>query len=155
MSRRIVYVAAIAFCAGVTIPISAVPALKEREQAAALKKETEAIQGTWYTVSSADRDAVGGEDKNHTITYEGNRWSQKRNGQEYQAGTFELGNVLGNPKHIDYICTDGQQRGMHFRAIYEFQGEKLVGCSDHGEDNRPTEFSGAAGFLHVAKRVEK
>lgn len=154
MHRRIVcFTAIIGF--GFALSAGGVPALKEREQAAALKKETEAIQGSWYTVSSADRDSVSDEDKNHVITYEGNRWSQARNGQVYQSGTFEIGNVLGNPKHIDYICTDGQQKGLHFRAIYEFQGARLAGCSDHGENNRPTEFSGQAGFYHIAKRVEK
>lgn len=141
---------------GVLAPAAlGVPALKEREQAAAIRKATQDIQGSWYTVSIADRATMLGEDRDDIITYEGNKFFQKRNGQVHQAGTFEIVDATGDLKKIDYHITEGPQKGMHFRAIFRQAGDRLEGCCDHGENNRPTEFTGQAGFHRVARRSKE
>lgn len=150
------FVCFVALIAGLSLMLQAgaVPALKEREQGAAVKKATEEIQGSWYTASVADGGANLGEDKDDVITYEGNKFFQKRNGQVHQAGTFEIVDALSDPKKIDYLITEGPQKDMRFRAIFRLNGESLIGCCDHGENNRPTEFSGQAGYYRVGKRVK-
>lgn len=155
MHRTISCFAVVVGCMAVIRPVTAVPALKDREEAAALKKATEDIQGAWYTVSIADRDSNTGEDKDDVIVYEGNKFIQKRNGQVWRTGTFQIVNATSNPKQIDYICKMDGQNDLHFRAIFTVSADSLVGCCDHGENNRPTEFSGQAGFYRVAKRVKE
>jgi uncharacterized protein (TIGR03067 family) len=154
MIQRTVHFIVVAVCAAFVFPALAVPALKEREQQAAVKKTTEEIQGSWYTVSVADRDANAGEDKDDVITYEGNKFLQKRNGQVWRSGTFEIVDASSDPKKIDYHITGDGQPGIHYRAIFTVRGDSLIGCCDHGENNRPTEFAGQAGYYRVAKRVK-
>lgn len=154
--RILVIIAAIvAACTVFLVSAAAVPALKEREEAAALKKATEDIQGSWYTVSIADKASNTGEDKADVITYEGNKFYQKRNGQVWRTGTFEIVDAKSKPMKIDYHITEGNQPGLHYRAIFSVSGDSLIGCCDHGENNRPSEFSGEAGFYRVAKRVRE
>jgi uncharacterized protein (TIGR03067 family) len=133
---------------------SAVPALKEREEAAALKKANEDIRGSWYTVSITDKTSNTGEDRGDVITYEGNKFFQKRNGQVWRTGTFEIVDAKSKPMKIDYHISEGNQPGLHYRAIFSVSADSLIGCCDHGENSRPTEFSGEAGFYRVAKRVK-
>ncbi len=154
MNCRIAYSGIVIASAALAFQAFAVPALKEREQAVAIRKATHDILGAWYTVSVADGNTNTGEDRGDIITYEGNRFSQKRNGQVYQSGTFEIVDATSNPKQIDFHVTEGAQKGRHFRAIFTQNGDSLIGCCDHGENDRPTEFSGQAGYYRVGKRVK-
>src|SRR5262245_35424496 len=58
-----------------------VRAITGRIRAAAAKKELEKLQGAWYTVSLTYKGTLIGGDKNDTITYEGNKFVERRNGQ--------------------------------------------------------------------------
>jgi uncharacterized protein (TIGR03067 family) len=155
MRHSVAYLSALAVCFALLLRASAVPALKEREEAAAIKKATQDIQGSWYTVSITDKTTSTGEDKGDVITYEGNKFYQKRNGQIWRTGTFEIVDAKSDPMRIDYRVTDGNQPGLHYRAIFKVSGDSLIGCCDHGENNRPTEFSGDAGFYRVARRAKE
>jgi uncharacterized protein (TIGR03067 family) len=118
------------------------------------KKDLEKLQGTWYTVSTSYGDTNTGEDKTDTITYEGDKYIQKRGGQFWQAGTFKIVDATSNPKQIDYLATEGEFKGTHWRSIYTLDGPDHQICSDDGNDNRPKEFSGKVGFHRVTKRQQ-
>ena len=57
-----------------------------------------------------------------------------------------------NPKKIEYTVTSGENKGLLFRSIYTLDAGNHKICSDAGNNNRPKEFSGNAGFLRVTKR---
>jgi uncharacterized protein (TIGR03067 family) len=155
MHRGVVYVAAFG-CAAILPPIPAAPAPFERFAPSpkdAARKDRKNLQGTWYRVSTAYGVlAASGEDKGDTITYQGDIYVQRHNGEVYQAGTFKIVDATANPKQIDYTCTEGELKGKHFRSIYTLDGDDHQICSDDGNDNRPKEFSRIAGFLRVTKR---
>lgn len=123
--------------------------------AAAARKDFLMLQGTWHTVSIAYGDTNLGEDKDDTITYEGDKFVQRRGGQVWQAGTFKIVDATSNPKQIDYVATEGDLKGTHWRSIYTLEGESHRLCSDDGNDSRPKEFSGRSGFLRVTKREKQ
>ena len=132
------------------VPVWAAPPLKEVP-----KKDVDLLQGTWYTVSVAHKFVNSGEDKTETITYEGNKYIQKRDGVVWAAGTFKIIDDKANPKQIDYTCTEGEFKGTHYRSIYTVTADDHEICSDDGDDNRPKVFSGKVGFWRVTKRVKK
>jgi uncharacterized protein (TIGR03067 family) len=129
-------------------------AITGRARAAAAKKDLAKLQGTWFTVSINARGTAGGEDTADTITYEGTEYVQRRNGQEWAAGTITIVDATASPKQIDYTVTHGPQRGLHLRSIYTLDGDDHRICSDEGDNNRPTEFSGKSGFLRFTKRAK-
>jgi uncharacterized protein (TIGR03067 family) len=153
MRRGVVYVVAFG-CAAILLPIAAAPApFKRFAPNDAAKKDQSKLQGTWYTVSTAyGLGAASGEDKGDTITYEGNKYVQRQNGRVYQVGTFAIVDATANPKQIEYTCTEGDHKGLHFRSIYTLDGDEHQICSDNANDKRPKEFSRLAGFLRVTKR---
>jgi uncharacterized protein (TIGR03067 family) len=125
------------------------PAAPGPEDAA--KKDVERLQGTWYRVAFARKNARFGEDPDDTITYNGNEFTMKAYGVTL-AGTFEIVDATGEPKQMDLICTEGRHKGKRLRAIYRIEGDRLETCTDDGNDNRPKEFSGDAGFYRDMKR---
>jgi uncharacterized protein (TIGR03067 family) len=127
-------------------------AITGRIRTAAAKKELEKLQGTWYTVSTNSKGTATGEDKTDTITYEGTEYVQRRNGQEWAAGTIVIVDATASPKQIDYTATHGPHKGLHVRSVYTLDGDDHQICSDEGNNNRPTEFSGKSGLLRVTKR---
>jgi uncharacterized protein (TIGR03067 family) len=153
MRSVVVYVAAVVGCAAILLPIPAAPAPFKRSVPSpkdAAKKDRKNLQGTWYRVSTAyGLGAASGEDKGDTITYEGDRYVQRLNGRAWQAGTFAIVDATAKPKQIEYTCTEGDLRGLHFRSIYTLDGDDHQICSDNGNNNRPKELSRFAGFLRV------
>jgi len=127
-------------------------AITGRLRAAAAKKELAKLQGTWYTVSINHRVMATGEDRADTITYEGTEYIQRRDGREWAAGTITIVDATASPKRIDYTVTHGPQKGRHVRSIYTLDGDDHRICSDEGNNNRPKELSGRAGFFRVTKR---
>jgi uncharacterized protein (TIGR03067 family) len=132
----------------------AAPALKGPDKAAAAR-DAERLQGTWYTCSLGYGTVVTGEDRADTITYEGNRYISKVGGQAFQAGTFHIIDATAEPKQIEYFCTEGASKGIRFRSIYTVDDDGHRICSDNGDNRRPKEFSGKAGFLRVTRREGK
>jgi uncharacterized protein (TIGR03067 family) len=60
--------------------------------------------------------------------------------------------ATADPKQIEYRCTEGACKGLHFRSIYSLDGDEHQVCSDDGNDRRPKKVSPAAGFLRVLRR---
>lgn len=119
-----------------------------------VQRDRAALQGTWSTVSVQSGDHASGEDTAETLTYKWNTYTQSRNGRPYSSGTFKIIDAKSKPKQIEFTVTDGSDKGAHYRSIYILDGDKHAICSVQGE-NRPTEFSGKAGFYRVTKRVKK
>jgi hypothetical protein len=73
-------------------------AITGRVRAAAARKDLEKLQGTWYTVSTNHNGTATGEDRTDTITYEGTEFVQRRNGEEWAAGTIAIVDATASPK---------------------------------------------------------
>lgn len=134
-------------------------AFKRDPVAAARKTAAVGLQGTWLTVetdwkSKAPAGGGGaGRGVNDKITFHGDRYTTKdRDGTVLQAGTFAIVDPAAEPKQIDFICTEGEQEGLRFRAVFNVVGGELRLCTDAGNNRRPNELSGKSGFLRVAKR---
>jgi RNA polymerase sigma-70 factor (ECF subfamily) len=128
-------------------PLQAAPATE-----GAAKDDAERLQGTWSRVAIAHGAKRLAEDPEDTLTYSGNRFTVKEHGVVTLAGTFEIIDAAGEAKQVDLICTEGHLKGKRLRAIYRLDGDRLETCTDDGTDNRPTEFSGDAGFYRKTKR---
>jgi len=66
-------------------------------------------------------------------------------------------NPKEKPKHMDIEVAEGENQGKVFKAIYEFDGDRLRICVDISGENRPKEFKtepGAAVVLIVWKRMK-
>ena len=126
MRHGVVCVAAVVGCAAILLPIAAAPAPLPRParppKDSAVKRDQAKLQGTWYTASIAYPGGHGGEDRRDTITYQGDRYTQRQNGQVYQAGTFAIVDATASPRQIDYRCTEGDLKGKRFRSIYTLDG---------------------------------
>jgi uncharacterized protein (TIGR03067 family) len=117
----------------------------------AARTDLEKLRGTWYTVSVNYQGVTTGLDKRDTITYDGTKYKQSRAGRVFDEGTIEIIDAAARPKQIDYTVTDGQNKGLHARSVYTVDGDEHKICSVQGD--RPTEFSGAAGFYRVMRRA--
>lgn len=153
MCRRSACVA-IAGLSALACSTTAAAALKPEKERLA-RRDQELLQGTWYTVTIQYGSALSGEDRTDAITYEGNRYVQRQNGVAYQSGTYRIVDAAADPKQIEYVCTEGATKGLHFRSIYSVSADDHWVCSDNGNDRRPAEFSGKAGFLRVTRRVKE
>jgi uncharacterized protein (TIGR03067 family) len=144
-------------CAAILLPISAAPAPFARTvpypKAAAARKDRQKLQGTWYTVSiSYSGLTAARQDRTDTITYDGDRYVHRENGRVWQAGTFAIVDATASPKRIEYVCTEGDHKGLHFQSIYTLGDEDHQICSDNADGKRPKQFSGNGSFLRVTKR---
>jgi uncharacterized protein (TIGR03067 family) len=126
-------------------------AITGRIRSAAARKDLAKLQGTWYTVAIKYKGTATGEDRSDTITYEGTEYVQWRNGRQWAAGTVAIVDATASPKQIEYTVTEGESKGLRSRSIYTLDGDDHQICSGDA-NNRPTEFSGKAGFLRVTKR---
>src|SRR5262245_23893708 len=131
---------------------SAAPGLKEP---VANKRDREALQGTWYTVSTAHGSTESGEDRTDTITYQGDTFFQERGPLIWAVGTFRIVDANANPKQIEYTYTAGTAKGTHCKSIYTLDGDNHQICTTTGSAERPNEFSSKAGFLRVTKRERR
>src|SRR5262249_3388999 len=106
--------------------------LDHRFRVAAGKKDLEKLQGTWYTTAVQTGGTTTGEDRTDTITYEGTKYVQRRNGFVWAEGTIEIVDATAQPKRIDYFGTEGTCKGMHVCSIYTLKGEEHAICSGVG-----------------------
>ena len=129
-----------------------IESLDIRVRLAAGKKDLEKLQGTWYTAAIQYPGTASGEDRFDTITYEGNKYIQRRNGYVFSMGTIEIVDATAKPKRIDYFGADGAGKGTQVYSIYTLDGEEHAVCSVQAPGGRPGEFSSKAGYLRVMRR---
>jgi uncharacterized protein (TIGR03067 family) len=131
-------------------------AIRRRE--AAGRQDLEKFQGTWYTVSTSHQGTTTPENRNDTITFEGNRYVQTLDGNLLAAGEITISDATASPKQMEYDASDGPYAGSYCWSIYRVEGSDLILCSQMGNaavPARPGAFSDRAGFVRVLKRVEK
>jgi uncharacterized protein (TIGR03067 family) len=110
-----------------------------RVRAAITRNELEKLQGAWTLVSyETDGKQIKGEDKSHTFTVKGEKWSIHVSGQVFQAGTVQRIDVMEKINCIDLLIADGGNVGATAASIYSIEGDtlKYLNCGDP----RPAEF---------------
>jgi uncharacterized protein (TIGR03067 family) len=114
------------------------------------------IQGTWkFVAQEMDGKAMPKEElATQTITFEGDKWSVRREGKVVQAGThkFDPGK---KPGQVDAVITEGQDKGSTMLGIYELKGDTIKVCFDPKGKERPTEFTSKAGRMTATVEREK
>ena len=91
------------------------------------------LQGSW-TATKAERDGKAAADVvGHRLTFTGDRVEirSKDGGTVAYAGTF-LTDQNAKPTSIDFVNTEGTDKGKTWRGIYAFDGDTLTTC-----DNAP------------------
>lgn len=115
-----------------------------RRRAAVTKKELEKLQGAWFlTYYETNGRQVSGENKGHTFTIKGDKWSTHVGGQLYNAGTVTSIEVNGKYNTIDCLITEGYNVGVTNPSIYTFDGN-ILKCA-YRAGLRPTEFATKPG----------
>jgi uncharacterized protein (TIGR03067 family) len=156
MTRHAVGLAVVSLFTGVGL-LAAADDAKE----AAVKKDLEAMKGTW-TVVSAERDGKKIADaqlQGVTVTFDADgKVSAQRQGQTLFEGTVTI-DPTKKPKTVDTTQTsEGDNKGKTALGIYELEGDTMKICSADFGKERPTEFSskpGSGHFLRVYKREKK
>jgi uncharacterized protein (TIGR03067 family) len=156
MTRHAVVLTIGSLFAGVSL-LSAAGEAKED----AVKKDLEALKGTWAVVS-AERDGKKFTDdqlKGVLVTFDADgKVSVQRQGQPLFEGTVMI-DPTKKPKTIDATQTsEGDNKGKTAHGIYEIEGDTLKICSAEFGKERPSEFSskpGSGHFLRVYKREKK
>ncbi len=114
------------------------------------------IQGTWKFVSQEmDGKAIPKEDlAKQTITFDGDKWTVRRDGKVIQAGTHKF-NTAKKPTQVDAAVTEGEGKGNTMLGIFEMKDETLKVCFDPKGKERPSDFSSKDGRMLVVVEREK
>src|ERR687887_41035 len=75
---------------------------------AADKKDKEALQGTWTAVSGESEGKENAEAKQHSMIFEGDKFSVKRGDDVIVKGTFKI-NASKSPKTMDMEIAEGPE----------------------------------------------
>jgi uncharacterized protein (TIGR03067 family) len=114
------------------------------------------IQGTWKFASQEleGKPRPKEELANQTITFDGDKWTVRRDGKVVQAGThkFDPGK---KPAQVDAVVTEGEDKGSTMLGIYELKEDTLKVCFDPKGKERPTDFTSKAGRMTAVVEREK
>jgi len=100
------------------------------------------LDGTWTAVSAERNGKPADEIKGHRLTFAGDTFVIEREGKTLYKGTFKT-DPAKKPAHIDFIQTEGQDKGKTWRGIYLLEGDTLR-TNDNAPDvskPRPTQFT--------------
>jgi uncharacterized protein (TIGR03067 family) len=153
-------VRAVALSAIVCLVIGVGPPAATGADDEAVRKDLEALAGTWVPVLvEADGQKLGKEELNFTVTYEASgKFSVSQDGKVLYEGTFKI-DPSKKPKAIDYKQTsEGENKGKTALGIYEVEGDKLKVCAMPGGRDRPTEFTSKPNsryYNRIYKREKK
>ena len=104
------------------------------------KTDRDKLQGTWQPVS-VEQGGKAKEDKEHRLLFDGDTFTIKKGDQVFAKGTFKV-DPDKKPKAIDFMITEGDEKGKTARGIYKLEGDKLTWCSAQpGQNDRPKEFA--------------
>lgn len=124
----------------------------------AAKKDFERLQGTWSTVSTElDGQQRAEAKKAEKVTFAGNKWTVKLDGEVSQEGTFKIVEAGGKFLKVDFLVTDGFKQGDTWISILQVDGDKLKwsGCYVSESKVRPKALATREGdgyFLRTLKR---
>jgi uncharacterized protein (TIGR03067 family) len=114
-------------------------------------------QGTWRYTSVIMEGKAGLQEKlaKRTITFTGDKWAVREDGNLLQAGTLKL-DPAKKPAQIDALVSEGPDKGLTMLGIYEIKGDTLKVCFDPMGKARPTSFTPKGGeFATIIERVKK
>jgi uncharacterized protein (TIGR03067 family) len=123
-----------------------------------IRKDMEQLQGEW-TMIAGERD---GEQLPEKILKTGKRVANgdltiiSVNGTTMMKGTFTI-DPTHSPKTIDYVLTEGRNKGKTQLGIYEFDGDTLKFCVAAVGLERPTAFEAkeGSGWSYVVWKKDK
>jgi uncharacterized protein (TIGR03067 family) len=123
------------------------------------KKDSDALQGTWRPVSAERGGQEQGDDaKQHTLAFEGDKFTVKRNDEVMVKGTFKL-DASKKPRTIDMTVTEGRRdddKGKKILGIYELDKDSLKWCTaEPGGEERPKEFATKEGTKVMLVTLKK
>jgi uncharacterized protein (TIGR03067 family) len=120
-----------------------------------VKKDQDALQGTWKVVS-AERDGKPVEElKGFLMTFAKDTFAIKKGEEVVVKGTFKI-DPSKSPKVMEMKITEGEGKGKDAHAIYELTKGGLRWCSgEAGKDDRPKEFATNQGAAHILATMEK
>jgi len=123
----------------------------------AVKKDVDALQGTWALVSlevNGEKATKGDIKKERKMVVEGKMFSSTVDDKHSFKGTYKL-DPGKKPKAVDVQVTEGDFKGKTLLGIYEIDGNTLRSCYAAPGKERPTEFASTAdsgASLYVYKR---
>ena len=114
------------------------------------------IQGTWKFVSQEveGKPRTKEELAKQTITFDGDKWTVRRDGKVIQAGTHKF-DPDKKPPQVDAVVTEGEDKGNTMLGIYELKGDTLKVCFDPKGKERPADFTSKAGRMTAVVEREK
>ena len=114
------------------------------------------IQGTWKFASQEvdGKSRTKDELAKQTITFEGDKWTVRRDGKVIQAGTHKFGPDK-KPPQVDAVVTEGEDKGNTMLGIYELKADTMKVCFDPKGKERPADFIGKAGRMTAVVEREK
>jgi len=114
------------------------------------------LQGTWKFVSQDvdGRARTKDELAKQTITFDGDKWTVRRDGKVVQAGTHKF-DPDQKPPQVDAVVTEGEDKGNTMLGIYELKADALKVCFDPTGKERPADFTGKAGRMKAVVEREK
>jgi uncharacterized protein (TIGR03067 family) len=120
-------------------------------KARAVKKELQALMGTWRLISrEVDGKKIGEEQfKGVILTHDAaGQFSVRHGGKVFVEATVRL-DPIKKPKAIDVSFTGGESKGKTVLGIYEIEGDTFRVCHARPEGERPTAFSTRARSGHT------
>ena len=138
----------------------AVLAAADDEKQTAIKKDRKQYEGTWRVVSLEINGNKSTEEDANKITVANKAdgvWILEVDGKKITEGTSEL-DPTRKPKTIDFMETEGDNKGRIVLGIYELGDDTRKLCYAQPGKDRPAEFSAPAGSGHtlvVFKREKK
>ncbi|HEV2947378.1 MAG TPA: TIGR03067 domain-containing protein [Gemmataceae bacterium] len=117
----------------------------------AIKKDRKKYEGTWRVTSleingnkSSDEDAK----KITVVNKADGTWILQVDGEKITEGTSEI-DPTKNPKTIDFMETEGDNKGKIVLGIYELRDDTRKLCYAEPGRERPSDFSAPAGSGRV------
>jgi uncharacterized protein (TIGR03067 family) len=129
----------------------AILAATDDEKQTAIKKDRKQYEGTWRVVSLEINGNKGGDEDVKKITVVNKSdgvWILQVNGDKVTEGTSEI-DPTKTPKTIDFMETEGDNKGKIVLGIYELSGDTRKLCFSQPGKDRPAEFSASAGSGHT------
>ena len=124
---------------------------------AADKKDREKLQGTWTAVSGEKEGKDDPEAKEHTLVFEGNKFSVKKGDKVVVRGTFKI-DASKSPKTMDIEISEGPEdvKGKTAQAIYALDGDELTWCvAEPGSGKRPEKLATKEGVKHMLVKLKR
>ena len=142
---------------GVLLAALATIVLADDSKDDAIKKDRKGIEGTWRVVA-LEVDGVKSEEadakKNTVVNGDDGTWTLSAEGNDICKGTSTI-DPTKKIKTIDFTVTEGEGKDGQHLGIYELGENTRKLCFAAPGDQRPKDFSSAAGSNHILVTFER